>query len=142
MKTTNDLMNVLNNIDDKEGLNEYLNGLEKYKDLDAIKYYDTLRKEHGVSKSDVVKSSGISRTYCYQILNGTRKPGRNNAISLCLASHLTLVESLRYLEILQLGILYPKDIRDSLIIYAINRQYSVQQTNELLYSKNEATLDD
>ena len=44
MKTTNDLMNVLNNIDDKEGLNEYLNGLEKYKDLDAIKYYDTLRK--------------------------------------------------------------------------------------------------
>ena len=43
-------------------------------------------------------------------------------------------------EILQLGILYPKDIRDSIIIYSINRGMSVQETNELLYSKKEATL--
>ena len=79
MKTTNDLMNILNEIESDKSLDEYLEKIEKYKDLNYLEYYLTVIKDHSVSKNDVVKDSGLNRTYCYQMLNGTRKPGRDNA---------------------------------------------------------------
>ena len=140
MNTTNDLMDILKDTRTNENLDMYLVDIEKYKDMNYQDYFENIRKNHDVPKKEIAHTSGISRTYCYQILNGTRKPGRDNAIALCLSAHFTLPETIRFLEILQLGILYPKDIRDSIIIYSINRGLSVQETNELLYSKKEATL--
>ncbi|SEP94172.1 hypothetical protein SAMN02910369_00940 [Lachnospiraceae bacterium NE2001] len=140
MKTTNDLLEVLNEIEDKTTLNDYLANIEKYKDLNYIDYFETVMNSHNIKKNELVNASGLSRTYCYQLINGTRKPGRDNALTLCIAAHFTLAEAIRYLELLELGTLYPKNIRDSIIIYAINRELTVQETNDLLYSKNEKTL--
>ena len=140
MKTTNDLLNVLNETTTNDNLDTYLDNIEKYQGMNYYDYFDALRSKHNIKKSDIARDSGISRTYCYQILNGTRKPGRDNAIALCIAARFTLSETIRFLEILNLGILYPKIKRDSIIIYSINRSLSVQETNELLYSKKEATL--
>ena len=140
MNTTNDLMDILKDTRTNENLDMYLDDIEKYSEMNYHDYFDKIRLEHGIPKKEIAHSSGISRTYRYQILSGTRKPGRDNAIALCLAAHFSLPETIRFLEILQLGILYPKDIRDSIIIYSINRGMSVQETNELLYSKKEATL--
>ena len=140
MKTTNDLMNILNEIDSDKSLDEYLEKIEKYKDLNYLDYYLTVIKDHSVSKNDVVKDSGLNRTYCCQMLNGTRKPGRDNAIALCIAGKLNIAETVRYLELLELATLYPKDMRDSIIIYSINRGLTITETNELLYSKKEKTL--
>lgn len=142
MKTTNDLMRVLNTIDDDIVLNSYLASIDKYKDLNYLEYYLAVMNDHGVSKNNIVKESGINRTYCYQMLSGGRKPGRDNAIVLCLAAHFTLAETITFMELLEIAPLYPKDTRDSIIIYSINREYSVYKTNELLFSKNEATLGD
>lgn len=142
MKTTNDLMKVLNNIDDETVLNSYLASIEQYKGLNYLEYYLAVMKDHGTSKNDIVKESGINRTYCYQMLSGGRKPGRDNAIALCLAAHFTLAETITFMELLEMAPLYPKKTRDSIIIYAINREYSVYETNELLFSKNETTLGD
>lgn len=140
MKTTNDLLEILNKTETDNNLETYLDNIEKYRDNNFTDYFESLRVKHGVKKSDIAHESGISRTYCYQILNGTRKPGRDNLIALCIASHFTFSETIRSLEMLNLGILYPKNKRDSIIIYSINRGLSVQETNELLYNKQEATL--
>ena len=140
MKTTNDLLNILNDTGNTSQLDSYLKKKKKYKDLNYINYFEAVMKEHNIKKNEIVSSSGISRTYCYQMLNGTRKPGRDNAVTLCIAAHFNLAETIRYLELLELGALYPKNKRDSIIIYAINRELSVTDTNELLYSKNEKTL--
>ena len=140
MKTTNDLMTTINNITDKETLDLYLKTIKKYKDLNYLEYINAIISDHGISKNDIVKASEINRTYCYQILNGTRKPGRDNAIAIALSSQFTLAETITLLELLEIGTLYPKNTRDSIIIYAINRNMSVKETNELLYSKNEKTL--
>ncbi|MBR3042214.1 MAG: helix-turn-helix transcriptional regulator [Eubacterium sp.] len=142
MKTTNDLLDILNDTQTEENLKSYLDSIDSYKDMNYYDYFETIRIKHNIKKSEIAHKSGISRTYCYQILNGTRKPGRDNAIALCLATHFTLSETIRFLEILNLGILYPKVKRDSLIIYSINRGFSVQETNELLYNQKEATLSD
>jgi hypothetical protein len=140
MKTTNDLLNTINNITDPDTLDSYLETIKKYENLNYLDYMNAVIEDHKVSKNDIVKTSEINRTYCYQILNGTRKPGRDNAIAISLSAHLTLAETLTFLELLEIGVLYPKNIRDSIIIYAINRNMSVKETNELLYSKNEKTL--
>ncbi len=142
MKTTNDLMTTINNITDKETLDLYLKTIKKYKDLNYLEYMNAVISDHGILKKDIVKQSGINRTYCYQMLSGRKKPGRDNAISIAIASKFSIAETITLLELLEIGSLYPKNTRDSIIIYAINRDYSVQETNELLYSKNEKTLGD
>ena len=141
MKTTNDLLNVLNNkVDTPKDLDKYIEKLDKYNSDDFVKYFSEIMNKHKIKKSDLVKRSGIDRTYFYQILNGTRKPGRDNAIALCVASGLSFEETIRCLEILKEGILYPKNRRDSIIIYSINHKLSLNETNDLLFSKKEATL--
>lgn len=142
MKTTNDLLSTVNNIADKETLDLYLETIKKYKDLNYLEYMKAVISDHGIQKKDIVKLSGINRTYCYQMLNGRKRPGRDNAISIAIASQFSLAETITLLELLETGSLYPKNTRDSILIYAINRDYSVQETNELLYSKNEKTLGD
>ena len=124
MKTTNDLLNTINNITDKDTLDLYLDTIKKYENLNYLEYMNTLIKDHNISKSSIVKSSEISRTYCYQILNGTRRPGRDTAIAIALSSHFNLAETITLLELLEIGTLYPKNTRDSIIIYSINRSNS------------------
>ena len=63
-------------------------------------------------------------------------------MQLSIAGKLNIAETVRYLELLGLATLYPKDMRDSIIIYAINRGLTITETNELLYSKKEKTLGD
>ncbi len=140
MKTTNDLLNILNETKDPNALNSYLADIEKYKDLNYIDYYETILKENNIQKSDIVRLSGLDRTYCYQLMNGTRKPGRDYAIILSIAARMNIGQVIRYLELLNLGTLYPKNIRDSIIIYSINREMTVIETNELLYTKGEKPL--
>lgn len=141
MKTTNDLMNTISDkVTDSKQLDKYIDDISSTYDLSFTDYFDKTMLSHNMKKSQLVRESGISRTYLYQMLNGTRKPGRDNAITLCIASHFTLDETIRCLEILNEGILYPKVVRDSLIIYAISHKMSVPETNDLLFSKNEATL--
>ena len=141
MKTTNDLLDVLSNkVDNTKDLDRYIDKLDKYNSDDFVKFFAESMSKHKIKKSELVKKSGIDRTYFYQILNGTRKPGRDNALALCIASGLSLDETIRCLEILKEGVLYPKDKRDSIIIYSINHKLSLNETNDLLFSKKEATL--
>lgn len=141
MKTTNDLMKILNSkVNTTDDLDNYLSEIETYDSNDFVEYLNKTLNAHGIKKNELVKKSNISRTYLYQILNGTRKPGRDNLISICISAGFTLDETIRCLEIINEGILYPRNVRDSIIIYAINHNLNIQETNELLYSKNTPIL--
>ena len=80
--------------------------------------------------SENIKESGLP-DYAYQIVNGTRSnPGREKIICLCIAAHMNITETKRALEIAQAGILYPKNIRDAIIIKHINTDdFSVMNIN-------------
>ena len=78
------------------------------------------------------KKSGIDRTYIYQIMDGSKNPGRDKIIAIAIACEMTLAECQRALEISQEGILYAKSRRDSLIIYAINKKLTIMELNALL----------
>jgi len=56
-------------------------------------------------------------------------------LALTIAAEMNIDEIEKCLILTQNGALYPKDSRDAVIIYAINRGLSLAETNSLLYSK-------
>lgn len=140
-KRTVELLEILNQAENSEGLKKYLDDTTDYANLDFQTYFNELLEKKQLSKSDMVQRSGIERTYLYHILNGSRTPGRDNTLRLCIGAGLSLEETMRCLELLSIGILYAKNKRDSIIIYSINRKFSVDETNSLLYEMGEKPID-
>lgn len=129
---TGDLMNKLTSTDTPEELDRYLEEIRgKYPD-DFSSFVKAVLQERGMSIADMQKKSGIDRNYIYQIMDGSKHPGRDKIIAIAIACGMTLPECQRALEIAQEGILYAKSRRDSLVIYAINKKMSIMELNGLL----------
>ena len=93
------------------------------------------------SVMELVRSSGIERTYCYQILNGRKKrPGRDKILRLCLSADLNIEETNHALAVSREATLFPKVRRDAILSYAICHHYSVNETMELLDTFHEDLL--
>lgn len=125
-------MNKLTSTDSPEDLEKYLEEIRNKYPGNLSSYVKSLLDEKGLSIADVQKKSGIDRTYIYQIMDGSKHPGRDKIIALAIACGMTLPECQRALEISQEGILYPKSRRDSLIIYSINKKMTIMELNALL----------
>lgn len=99
-KTTRDLEQILKSKRRTEQLEEYLETLPEEQPCASFRdYYQSLAKVQSMSAADIVAKSGIERTYYYQLMNGTRNPGRDKIITLCIAAGLTVKETQRALEI-------------------------------------------
>ena len=136
MKTTNDLMNELKyNVSNERSLDEYLDRIEKYNGTSFPEYFSYLMEKYGKERSEVIKASLIERTFASHMISGDKTVTRNNLIALCLSVGCNTSEVEKCLALTGNAALYPKEVRDSILIYAINRGLTVQQANELLYSK-------
>lgn len=129
---TNDLINILASVDGANGLADYVDSIEGKYPQSINEYLKSILEKRGMSVADLQKKSHIDRTYIYQIMDGSKKPGRDKIIAIALGSGMDLQECQRALEIAKEGILYPKSRRDSIIIYAINNKMSVMDLNVLL----------
>jgi hypothetical protein len=140
-KTTDELLHLLSSIDTEEELKEYtghLNDMFCYHSF--AEYLNDKILENGMSAASIIRDAQIQRTYGYQILNGTKNPGRDKVIAFSLALHLSLDDTQRALVLSGESILYSKDRRDSILIFSVQRKLSVQQANELLFDMDEAVL--
>lgn len=140
MKETNELMDALSGSNNTKDLDKYLDQIDVISAIPLDNHIKNLLKEKGMTPSGLIKASRIERTYCYQILNGRKRPGRDKVLAIALALELTLEETQRLLAIAKEGVLYPKSRRDSVIIFALNNHYSLINTNLLLANYNEAEL--
>jgi DNA-binding phage protein len=139
IKKTEELMNVLVSADSEPELHDYLGGLDPLP-ADFAAYFTALPKVQARSKNELIRESGLDRTYAYHILNGSRKPSRDKIVALSLAAGLDLTETQRGLELTHEGILYAKNRRDAVLIYAVKNQLSVMAANELLAQFGETPL--
>jgi len=129
-KTTHDLMEVLKNTD---SLNDYLEEIKDYENPGSfISYFNSLEKVKEKKKSEIIKNSGLDRNYAYQILSGEKNPSRDKVIALCFGAELSVKESQRALQYAGENVLYPKDKRDAVIIFALNSNLSLLDTQTLL----------
>lgn len=139
--STNDLLKRLNSATSVSDLEKYNEETAQYSLVTSFtEYIELHRQAIGISVAQLIADAYIQRNYGYQILNGTKKPGRNKVIALCLALKLSLEDTQRALTLAKEGILYPKNTRDSIIIFCINKKMSVLDTNALLDEKEQELL--
>ncbi|GAA0731975.1 hypothetical protein [Clostridium oceanicum] len=136
-KKTSELLDLLNSIDDISKLNNYVEKTKiTFSTIDFCTYFENIIKENNIKKSKLIEASNIDRTYGYQILNGTKKPSRDKILQLCLSCKLNMDNTQRALILGNVGQLYAKNPRDSIIIFSINKGLNVIDTNDLLDEMN------
>ena len=105
-----------------------------------VEYFRSLENVKELSDSEMIKLSGVEKSYYYQIMKGTRNPSRDKVLRLCIGAGLDVEETTRALELNESAILYPMNRRDIIISVAINQHASVMDTNLLLDKYNEKPL--
>lgn len=132
-KTTGELLEVLKS---KKSYEEYLNQEINEMIFSSVpEYLELLINEKNLRKSDIIRDGNLDKNYAYQIFNGTKKnPSRDKMIMIAFGMHLNIEETRKLLKISQLTDLYPRNSRDGAILFCLDKQTSLIETNELLHS--------
>ena len=139
--TTSDLARILSNIDSTKEMEQYM---EIPKVADGFRsfpeYFQSLDKVKEMDRGELIRNSGLERSYFYQVMKGTRSPGRDKVLRLCLAAGLNLRETTRALELSGNAVLYARNRRDIILTVAVNQMADVDDTNLLLFRYGEKPL--
>ena len=139
--TTKKLADVLSGIDNTQDMEKFM---EEPKVVDSFKnfpdYYRSLPSVQQLESGELIHRSGLERSYYYQVMKGTRSPGRDKVLRLCIAAGLNLRETTRALELSGNAPLYPRNRRDIILTVAINQSASVDDANLLLFKYGEEPL--
>lgn len=139
--TTKKLDEILSNIDNESEMKKFMDNPKVTENFNSfLEYFHSLSKVTKIPDPEMIKRSGIEKSYYYQIMKGTKTPGRDKILRLCIAAGLTLRETTRALQISKEAILYSKNRRDIIISVAINQKASVIDTNILLDKYGELPL--
>lgn len=104
-------------------------------------YLSRLAESKGISKSDMIKNSGIERTYAYQLLRGLRNPTRDKVLQFAIGLGLDLEETQGLLRAAHHSALYPRIKRDAAIIFGLAQHLSYTDILILLDKIGEIPLE-
>lgn len=135
MKSTEELLNLLQNLDIEE-----FKKSDSFQDINISAYLNELLKQHGLQTKDVIIRLNMERSYTYQILNGRRQPTRNFLIRIAFLCQLSADETQRLLSIGNRPGLYPRNRFDAAVLYCLQHQLSEEELNKLLADIGEETL--
>ncbi len=99
-----------------------------------MEYMNTKIKEKGLLKQDVLLRADISLKYGYKLLSEEKITKRRDIIlRICYAAELTLEETQQALEYYKMNLLYPRVVRDALIMTCFDkRPGGIIELNEVL----------
>lgn len=138
-KNTQELLNILKNTN---SIASYIqNESTHFSTIPLSEYLEKLLVQKNLKKSQCIEAANLQRNYGYQIFSGERIPSRDKVIALCFAMQLTPEESHSLLCSAGYPDLYPKNKRDSILIFGLTKKLSLLETNELLFEFNENILD-
>ena len=130
-KTTTELLKILAN--EKNIKNYIKDNTEELETKSLHEELERLLEKYKLTKAEVIKTSNLQSSYGYQIFNGTKeKPSRDKLLALCVAMKINFDEIQKVLTLANCGILYPRHIRASVIINAVNEGIGLQKLNRLL----------
>lgn len=136
-KSTSRLLNELTNSDD---IIRFLNENEAELLRESLpQCLSRLLAEKKLTVAAVAEKSGRG-DYAYKIFNGNKNPTRDVLISLALGMELSLPETQLILRLAKYACLDPRNKRDSIFIYAVNRNLDINETNAILIDTNEREL--
>ena len=132
IKQTDELLKELDNTSD---INQYLStNRDELIEQNFAKYLnELLEKKENLTKSKIIKSTSLSESYIYDIFRGEKSnPSRNKLLQIAFAMSLDLETTQKLLKIAKVGILYPRIKRDSIIIFALNKNLDFFECENLL----------
>lgn len=139
--TTKQLENILASIDSEKQMEEFMEGPKITDHFRSFpEYYQSLPEVLAIENSKLIQDSGLERSYYYQVMKGTRNPGRDKVLRLCLAAGLNLRETTRALELSGNAVLYARSRRDIILTVAVNQKAGVIDANLLLDKYGEEPL--
>ena len=135
-KSTDDLMNILKQSPSVEDCFDENDSEIFFGSLsEMIDYYRTRK---GLEKADVWHGSGLTKGYAYEIMSGksTKNISRDKVIMICFGLKLTVDEAQQLLKKSGYAPLYARDTRDSIIIYSLEHNISIVNTDIKLSEYN------
>ena len=136
-----DTEELFSELKEDEDIHQFLARNKKEFRLPLHEYLGQILKDKKPERHQVVKDSLLERTYGYHIFSGAKKnPSRTKLLPIALAMHLDLPETQKLLRYAGLGMLYPRNPWDSVIISAIQKGLSVKETNTLLSQVGEKLM--
>lgn len=94
----------------------------------------------GRSRAEVIRRSGVTTSYGYQVFSGARQPSRDVAVMLALGAGATLKETQDLLTRAGLGRLWAKDPRDAVVMFGIERGWDRVKIDDRLFNAGLPTL--
>lgn len=140
-KLTKDTSKIVEELHLNEDFNTFYNENKEYiaeKPLSEL--LDELIKEKNLHKSEIIKNSGLSEVYSYQIFSGLRLPDRKKLLALAIGMGLNFDETQTLLKSAGYPPLYIKLPFDSVVIYGFFNKLSIPEINELLFNYGFKTL--
>ncbi|MGN0171995.1 MAG: XRE family transcriptional regulator [Acutalibacteraceae bacterium] len=137
-KPTDELLEQLRH---SNTIDSYIKENEEYLiDCSLAEHLNAVSKEKHLVKSQVIKRAELNEIYGYQIFSGKRMPSRDTLLSICIGMGLNTEETQETLKIAGFAPLYPKNKRDSIILFGIENKQNVCAVNSSLFENHEDTL--
>ncbi len=132
-KPTGELLQILKK---SNSVKQYMaENQDEFMHIDIAEYLEKIIQEKHLKRADIVRDSGLDRSYVYHILNGERKnPSRSKLLAICVAMKMDIKETQYFLRAAQVPVLYPRNQRDCIILYGLEQGASVMEINETLYT--------
>lgn len=109
-------------------------------DTNLSKALCKLAAEKELSKPEIFRLAEINEIYGYQIFAGKRIPSRDKLICLGFGMKLSSNEMQDLLKLAGMAPLYPKNVRDSIILFGFLHQQTLMAVNEALFEKKQVIL--
>ena len=112
-------------------------------DMDAPTFPQCLTrymKERDMNTAQLSDAALLSRSFTYQLCCGQRRPSRDIILRLALVLELSVDETQSLLRTAQRGALYPRVLRDAVIIFALQDQMDITAADEQLLSRGLAGI--
>ena len=129
-KDTQQLENELSDADD---LKIFLaENAENFRKFTLAEYLRHLLDEKNLVKAQIIRDSQVDEGYAQHIFGGRKNPSRDKVLALALAMKLSPKETDYLLYYAGQSKLYARNERDNIIAFALERDKTVLQANELL----------
>ncbi|RHM62623.1 MULTISPECIES: hypothetical protein [Coprobacillaceae] len=137
MILTEEIENALKNETDIDEL------LKQIHNMDFSQYIHYLLKKYNLKEADIIKKSGLERTYGYKIIRGEKgKNAKDKIYRLALAMGLSQKETSHLLSLNNAGDLYALNGRDLIMLKGLLKKQTIEQVNIELYEKGFEPLKD
>ena len=130
-KTTIELLQILKNTTDYSSY-EAKYGEQLLEQVPIDVYLSSLLAEKQLSKSVIIRRSGLDRGYAYDIFSGKKHPARDKVLALCFGASLSIDETQKLLKTTGYPPLYARIARDNIILFSLERKFTIIDTNMLL----------